>query len=169
MFPSAILLKLEKILLGTDSLFNLFACLISLIPGRIGSFLRVAYYSHTLEHCSKDVTISFGSFFSQRQASIGRFVSIGEYVILGKVNLGDHVQIASKVSITSGKHQHITEDTLLTKVSIGEKAWIGEGAIVMDDVGRNSILGAGSVVVRAIPDYHVAAGNPARPIRKTRT
>jgi len=33
-------------------------------------------------------------------------------------------------------------------------------------IGRGCVIGAGSIVTRDIPDYHVAVGNPARPIKK---
>jgi acetyltransferase-like isoleucine patch superfamily enzyme len=51
-------------------------------------------------------------------------------------------------------------------VRIGEGAWIGSAAVVMADVGRHSVVGAGSVVTKPIPDGVVAAGVPARVIRQ---
>jgi len=49
-------------------------------------------------------------------------------------------------------------------VIIGEDVWLGAGVIVLDGVriGRGSIIGAGSVVTREIPEYSVAVGVPAR-------
>ena len=41
-------------------------------------------------------------------------------------------------------------------------AWIGSGAVVMADVGRDTIVGAGAVVTRPLPDRVVACGVPAR-------
>jgi acetyltransferase-like isoleucine patch superfamily enzyme len=73
------------------------------------------------------------------------------------------------VSITSGRHQHntgnmqaIDADPHFEPVSIGAHAWIGEGAIVMANIGRSSIVGAGSVVTGAVPDGSTVVGNPAR-------
>jgi acetyltransferase-like isoleucine patch superfamily enzyme len=43
---------------------------------------------------------------------------------------------------------------------------IGSGAIVMANVGHNSVVGAGSVVTKPLPDNVVAAGVPARVIRQ---
>ena len=53
-------------------------------------------------------------------------------------------------------------------IVIGDGAWIGAGAIVLPGItiGKYSVVGAGSVVTRDIPDYTVAVGNPCRPIRK---
>ena len=51
-------------------------------------------------------------------------------------------------------------------VILGEDVWLGAGVIVLDGVriGRGSIVGAGSVVTREIPEYSVAVGVPARVI-----
>jgi virginiamycin A acetyltransferase len=43
---------------------------------------------------------------------------------------------------------------------------VGDNAVVMADVGCNTIIGAGSVVVRAVPDFVVAVGNPARVVKQ---
>jgi acetyltransferase-like isoleucine patch superfamily enzyme len=53
----------------------------------------------------------------------------------------------------------------LTCVVVGEDTWIGSGAIVMADIGRGSIIGAGAVVTNAVPDNVMAAGVPARVVR----
>lgn len=53
-------------------------------------------------------------------------------------------------------------------VHIGEDVWIGGGAIICPGVtiGNRSVIGAGSVVARDIPDDVFAAGNPCKVIRK---
>jgi acetyltransferase-like isoleucine patch superfamily enzyme len=53
-------------------------------------------------------------------------------------------------------------------VEIGENVWICGGVTITGGVrfGSNSIIGAGSVVIRDIPDNVLAAGNPARIIRE---
>jgi len=51
------------------------------------------------------------------------------------------------------------------QVRIGAGTWVGSAAVVMADVGRDAVIGAGSVVTRPIPDRVVAAGVPAVPIR----
>ncbi|MEM1302087.1 MAG: sugar O-acetyltransferase [Pseudomonadota bacterium] len=58
-------------------------------------------------------------------------------------------------------------NTTAEPVSIGEKVWIGGGAIIMPAVriGDGSTIGAGSVVTKDMPDRVFAAGNPARVIR----
>jgi acetyltransferase-like isoleucine patch superfamily enzyme len=55
-------------------------------------------------------------------------------------------------------------------VNIGKYCWIGAGTIILPGVkiGDFSIIGAGSVVVRDIPPYSIAVGNPARVIKHRR-
>jgi acetyltransferase-like isoleucine patch superfamily enzyme len=50
-------------------------------------------------------------------------------------------------------------------VRIGADCWIGGGAVIMADVGPNTIVGAGAVVTRPLPEHVVAAGIPARVIK----
>lgn len=53
-------------------------------------------------------------------------------------------------------------------VQIGEDVWVGGGAIILPGVkiGSRSVIGAGSVVTRDIPDDVFAAGNPCKVIRR---
>lgn len=171
--PAILLVILESKISEREILFVLFGNLLSLIPGIIGVFLRRAYYSQTLLSCGNSITVEFGSFFSRRSARIGDNVYIGAYSILGTVSVGDGVLIASRVSIPSGRHQHMpSESTELhdgnryDPITIGLATWVGEGAVVLASVGSNCIVGAGSVVVKKVADGVVVAGNPAADIRK---
>ncbi len=58
--------------------------------------------------------------------------------------------------------------TELKKVRVGRGTYIGVSAIILPGVtiGEGCIIGAGSVVTKDVPPYSVAAGNPARVIRK---
>jgi hypothetical protein len=80
---------------GADTPFISFGCLFSLIPGKVGSFLRVGYYMGTLAGMSPESQIGFGSFFSKRTARVGRNVRIGAYCIIGAAQIADDVIIAS--------------------------------------------------------------------------
>jgi maltose O-acetyltransferase len=53
-------------------------------------------------------------------------------------------------------------------VEIGDEVWVGGGAIICPGVrvGARSVIGAGSVVTRDIPEGAFAAGNPCRVIRE---
>lgn len=159
---------------GTDALLMGFGQFMSLFPGKVGSFLRIAFYRFTLEHCGEDSVIYFGTLFSQVGTSIGKGVYIGAQCNVGLCDIGDNVLFGSGVHIMSGKKQHGFADTdtriqdqpgQYTKISIGEDSWIGNGALVMANVGAKCIVGAGSVVSDDVPDYSIVAGNPARIIK----
>jgi acetyltransferase-like isoleucine patch superfamily enzyme len=53
-------------------------------------------------------------------------------------------------------------------ITIGSDTWLGGGAIVLPGVtiGEHCVVGAGAVVTRDVPPYCVAAGNPARVVRR---
>lgn len=153
--------------------FTLFAHVYCMIPGILGDYLRVAYYSLTLTSCHPTARIEFGSFFAHPQATVAANVYIGAYSILGHAHIGERAQIASGVQILSGGHQHSrdtggqilgAEQGKFGFVEIGADCWIGAGSIVMADIGQRTTIGAGSIVTRPIPAESTAVGNPARVI-----
>lgn len=94
-------------------------------------------------------------------------------VDVAKVTIGDNCQLAPNVAIyTAGHPIHPVSRNSLYEygihVTIGDNVWIGGNTVILPGVhiGSNSVIGAGSVVVRDIPDWTVAAGNPCRVIRK---
>ena len=91
--------------------------------------------------------------------------------MIGHADLGAGVMTGSRVSIPSGKRQHfgaqgdVVTETRYDRVGIGARCWVGEGAIVLADVGADSIVAAGAVVVKPIPASCLAGGNPAQILR----
>ncbi|MFA7061986.1 MAG: acyltransferase [Pedobacter sp.] len=175
--PALPLIVLSKIgsVCGSDDFFSACGCFLALLPGKTGSYLRLAYYKGTLTSISPDVFIGFGSYFSKRESVVGKYVNIGSFCILGLVTLGDRVLVASRVSIPSGLRQHSrrydmgnpSEELTYDRVTIGSDCWIGEGAIVMADLGERCIVSAGSVITRAMPPGRLIAGNPSRVLPET--
>jgi acetyltransferase-like isoleucine patch superfamily enzyme len=51
------------------------------------------------------------------------------------------------------------------RVTVGRDSWVGDRAVVLADVGKHCVIGAGSVVTKPVPDYAVAVGSPARVVR----
>ncbi len=147
----------------------------ALIPGVWGTFLRRAYYRLIFPKVSWQCEIGFGTFFSHPWGIIEDDVYIGPYCILGKTVIGQGSLIASRVSIPSGKRQHrrLPNGRLLPAdqgffeiIRLGTQVWIGEGAIVMADVGDRATVGAGAVVTKPVPPDSVVAGNPAQVVKK---
>ncbi|HYX39347.1 MAG TPA: DapH/DapD/GlmU-related protein, partial [Oligoflexus sp.] len=60
------------------------------------------------------------------------------------------------------------EQEFARPVIIGSDVWVGGGAIICPGVtiGSRSVIGAGSVVTRDIPDGVLAVGNPCRVVRE---
>lgn len=90
------------------------------------------------------------------------------------VEIGDFTLIGPGVQILAADHPRdpAQRRALLEfgrLVRIGANCWIGAGALVLPGVtvGDDAIIGAGSVVTRDVPPGATAAGNPARPVRRT--
>lgn len=98
------------------------------------------------------------------------FISSG-----GGISIGSHVLIAGNCYIGGGRYLNQRLDIPMMEqgvysqgaVIIGDDVWLGAGAIVLDGVriGKGSIVGAGAVVTKDLPDYSVAVGVPAKVIR----
>ncbi len=115
----------------------------------------------------------------------GSNVQINDYVHITakeKVLIGNNVLIASKVYISDCSHGSYSGDEndsnpsispslrpLHSKpVIIGDNVWLGEFVSVLPGVtiGNGTIVGANSVVTKNLPEYVIAVGAPAKPIKK---
>jgi len=152
--------------------YTFFAQGFALGPGLPGSYLRAAYYKMTLRQSSLDVTLAFGTYFVQPDTALAEGVSIGAYCVIGRSSIGARSQVASHVLIPSGRSQHVRNadgtlsDGVTQGTSIGADCWIGDGAVIMAELGDGVTVGAGSVVTRPVPPGLVVVGNPARPIQR---
>jgi virginiamycin A acetyltransferase len=151
--------------------FLLSVQLLSLVPGKAGSYMRVAFNRVAMTYCDLESVIGFATLFSQIDTEIHKGVYIGPQCNIGMCSIGENSLIASGVHIISGNNQHSFSDLntpiqqqagTYTKVFIGKDCWIGNGALVFANIGDHSVIGAGSVVTKDIPAYSIAVGNPAR-------
>jgi maltose O-acetyltransferase len=89
-----------------------------------------------------------------------------------EVEIGDYTQFGPAVQIYTATHpMNAAERRTLEygkPIKIGADVWVGGGAILCPGVriGARSVIGAGSVVTRDIPEGVFAAGNPCRVIRE---
>jgi acetyltransferase-like isoleucine patch superfamily enzyme len=112
---------------------------------------------------------------------IGDNVNIEQNVHLichSRILIGRNVSITGNCAIVDVTHPYLNVhdplkigDRILDEdsfVEIGDGSFLGFGALVMPNVriGKYSVIGAHSVVTKDIPDYCVAAGNPARVLRR---
>ncbi len=174
--PTGALVNLEKkINRHGELLFCFFAQFWALMPGLPGSYLRAAFYNQVLDYCDTECYIGFGTICTHREIRIEKNVYIGPYSMIGSSWIKESSLIGTRVSILSGKNQHeFGDDGEWTsfdpekkiQISIGPRAWLGEGVILMADVGETSLIGSGSVVSSNVPAGIVGAGNPFRMIRK---
>ena len=173
--PLVCVYKIAMCFTMSEKTFQGFSQFFSIIPGLPGEYLRKAFYRFALSRCADDCCISFGVIFSHPTAEVGHNVYVGPYCTLGDVTLGDDVLLGSNVDIINGVEQHgfdrldipIREQGgKFPKVYIGEDTWIGNGGMIMANIGKKCIIGARSVVIKEIEDYSIAVGHPAKIIKK---
>ena len=173
--PLFLLFRVCALISSEEGAFPGFSQYLSRFPGATGIYLRKGFYALTLKRCDPDSTITFGTFFSTQNVRIGKFVYIGANCIISDSVIADDVMLGSNVHVVNGKTTHNFDDVSTPMrlqggeyrtIQIGEDSWVGNNAVIMADIGKKCIIGAGSVVTRPVEDYSVAVGNPARVIRK---
>ena len=109
-------------------------------------------------------------------------ISIGDRVFVGmgcefncntKVIIGDDCLIASNTTFVDTGHEIKmgakinTQNCTVGEIQLEEDVWIGTNCIILKGVtiGKGSVIGAGSLVNKSIPEYQIWAGVPARFIR----
>ena len=109
---------------------------------------------------------------------IGSNSTVNPYsVVRGKVTLGNGVRVGAHTSILGFDHIHTDtskpiyhQGTVSKGVTIGDDVYIGSNAIILDGVTveNHSIIAAGAVVTKDVPEYSVVGGNPATVIKDRR-
>jgi acetyltransferase-like isoleucine patch superfamily enzyme len=172
--PCYLAFRLGGLVLGRQKAFPGWSQAFSLLPGLTGVYLRAAFYRLVFPRCGRDACLSFGTVFSHPTAEVGQRVYTGLFCCLGDVTLEDDVLLGSHVSVMNGGGQHGIERLDIPireqpgewpRVTIGKDTWIGDRAIVLANVGKHCVIGAGSVVNKPIPDYAIAVGVPAKVLR----
>lgn len=173
--PSILSWHLRSLVMGPDRALEGSTQFWALVPGLPGQYLRRAFLCHSLSACARSATIEFGTLFSSASASIGERAYVGPRCHLGWAVIGQDVMLAAGVHVPSGARTHGTEELGVamrdqpaskSPVRIGDGAWIGSAAVVMADVGRDTVVGAGAVVTKPIADRVIAGGVPARVLRE---
>lgn len=146
----------EGVILHHQDLVNLYGCRVG-SNTKLGSFVEI-----------------------QKNAVIGSSCKISSHTFICEgVTIEDEVFIGHGVMFINDRYPRATaaggtlqteDDWKVTPIVVKKGASIGSGSQIMCGViiGENSLIGAGTVVIKDVPDYAVVAGNPGRVIGDTR-
>ena len=137
---------------------------------------REALLRQTLRHVGEGVVIRPPFFCEYGAISIGdrTFVNVDAVMLdVALITIGAACQIATRVQLLTAAHPI---DPQLRRagweygqpITLADNVWLGGGVIVCPGVtiGEDTVVGAGAVVTRDLPSGVVAAGVPARVLRK---
>lgn len=112
-----------------------------------------------------------------KNCKIASFVEIGEGVTIGNnckieafvfickgVTIGDSVFIGPHVCFTNDKHPTVSDRWAIKETIVKDGASIGANSTILPGltIGKNAVIGAGSVVAEDVPDNAVVYGNKAK-------
>jgi maltose O-acetyltransferase len=140
-------------------------------------YVRMAPCKLLFKSAGKGINIEKGASFSNGAAiEIGDYSTIGiNCKVYGEVKIGNNVMMAPEVVILTVNHNfdrldipmRLQGSTPAKPVTIGDDVWIGTRAVLLPGIhiGKGAIIGAGAVVTKDVPEYAIAAGNPAKVIK----
>jgi acetyltransferase-like isoleucine patch superfamily enzyme len=152
-FPATTIFNEHYIHIGTNTMIGPYVALSAgMVPG---------------QQCVSDPVVRIGD-----RCLIGRGSGIVGHL---SIEIGNDVWTGHHVYITDQNHGYEDPDVPISRqvmperpVSIGDGSWLGHGTIVLPGarIGRHVVVAAGSVVTGELPDRCVAAGVPARVLRR---
>lgn len=144
---------------------------------RLGRAVRLARFVN-LYGCTIGDETKVGAFVEiQKNASVGRRCKISSHTFICEgVTIEDHVFVGHGVTFVNDSYPRATtpsgelqtaSDWKVEPTIVKRGASIGSGATILSNVtiGERAIVGAGSVVTRDVPAGMIVAGNPARVLR----
>ena len=159
----------EEIWVWTEALF-------SLVPGRIGHYLRGFLVKLFAKKCGWPLKVrplahiwSVWNFSCGHHCCVGRFASID---CVGQVRMGSHVLMGPNVMITTLSHGLKKSGTIVSQapeiedVTIGNDVWIGGYVCILPgvNIGDGAVIAAGAVVNKDVEPYTIVGGVPAKVI-----
>jgi acetyltransferase-like isoleucine patch superfamily enzyme len=148
----------EDVVLGQDVFMS---CYVNLYGCKIGDYTKIGAFVEI-----------------QKNAKIGKNCKISSHTFICEgVEIDDNVFIGHNVTFINDKYPRATNssgslqeksDWNVIATFVKEGASIGSGATILCGVtiGKNAIVGAGSIVTKDVEDGMIVAGNPARYIRR---
>ena len=139
---------------------------------------KVKYMKEVFAECGENnyIELPFHANWGGRHVHFGSYIYANSNLTLvddGHIYVGDRVMFGPNVTIATANHP--IDAGLRAKglqynkdVYIGENTWIAANVVIVPGVriGKNTVIGAGSVVTKDIPDNVVAVGNPCRVLRE---
>ncbi len=95
--------------------------------------------------------------------------------VIGPITMGNHVHIGQNVTLSGLNHNYEDVNTSIDKqgvrtslIKIDDDVWIGANSVITAgvNIGKHSVIGAGSTVTHDVPPYTVCAGSPAKVIKR---
>lgn len=165
--------------------FVLYKCFLVWLPAtnntlkisKVFRFLRSSIGGGALDKHGKHINIERNANFG-----FGKGISLGDYsglgvncYVRGPLEIGAYVNMGPDVRIITINHNTERTDIPMKgqgslpsqKVTICDDVWIGARVIILPGVtiGKGSIIGAGAVVTKDVPEYAVVGGVPAKVIK----
>ena len=166
-------------MLKYNEFFGWIIKLISIVlpPVDVGAKIRGWLYRPFLKKCGTSLMVPWRTnIFNPNGMSVGSKVYLGynSYYGQGEIIIGDNVLIGPFVSVTASNHvkgsdgNYRNKDFNAKPVEIQSDCWIGAHVCILAGVtiGKGSIVAASSVVTKNIPPGTIAAGSPAKVIKK---
>jgi acetyltransferase-like isoleucine patch superfamily enzyme len=137
--------------------------------------IEMGNFVHVIASADQRVRLSVWS----EKPGLGH-IRVGDYCLIcpgvrissaSEISIGKGCMMASNVYITDADWHDTYNRTAMgvaLPVKIEDNVWIGDSVIICKGVclGRNSIVGAGAVVTKSIPENTIAAGNPAKIVKR---
>ena len=136
--------------------------------------LRRILVNNFVKNCGKSIRV-------KRNADVSMFIKIGNYSELGtnciiqsNTEIGNNVIMGPDVKIYTKNHKYDSLDMPMQyqghtseKTVIGNDVWLGANVVITPGVtiGNHSVVAAGAIVTKNVPDYAVVGGVPAKVLK----
>ena len=158
------------------------------LPGRaFNKLIMQNIHKYMFGSCGKKVTIGKKCEITWENVYAGNNVHIGSgcrfLSTRAAIRIGDHVMFGPNVTIITGDHRIDILNKPMCQVTDQEKRpeddqdvvfegdnWIGANATILKGVtiGKGSVIAAGAIVTKDVPEYAIVGGNPAKVIKYRR-